>query len=170
MAEPHDVLNALGEDDARAALVRCCGARAWVAAMLAQRPFASTAALLAAADEAWARLPRTDVLEAFAHHPRIGASLDELRARFASTSAWASDEQAGARGADATVLERLFTGNLAYEAKFGFIFIVCASGKSAAEMLALLEARLGNPIEAELPIAAGEQAKITRLRLGKLGT
>jgi 2-oxo-4-hydroxy-4-carboxy-5-ureidoimidazoline decarboxylase len=170
MAEPHEVLNGLAPEAARAALTRCCGAGRWTVAMLARRPFASTPALHEAAAEQWQRLERADLLEAFAQHPRIGASVEDLRARFASTSAWASDEQAGVQAAGTAVLEALRTANAAYERRFGFIFIVCASGKSAGEMLALLEARLPNPPELELGVAAAEQAKITRLRLEKLRT
>jgi 2-oxo-4-hydroxy-4-carboxy-5-ureidoimidazoline decarboxylase len=168
MPEPHEVLNELSIEAARDALERCCGAGRWVDAMLGRRPFASTAALQTAAAEEGARLDRADLLEAFAHHPRIGTSVEDLRARFATTGAWASEEQAGVKQAGAAVLEALAAANVAYERRFGFIFIVCATGKSAGEMLALLEARLPNPPERELAIAAGEQAKITRLRLEKL--
>jgi 2-oxo-4-hydroxy-4-carboxy-5-ureidoimidazoline decarboxylase len=162
------LLNELDDESARAALERCCGALRWVGEMLARRPFESDAALFAAADEAWSALRRDDVLEAFSHHPRIGADLDRLRERFASTEGWARGEQAGVAGASEAVLEQLRDGNLRYEEKFGFLFIVCATGKSAAEMLALLEARLGNDPERELAVAAAEQAKITRVRLEKL--
>ena len=168
MAEPHEVLNGLPADEARAALARCCGAARWVNGMMKRRPFASSGDLHAAADEIFATLGEDDLREAFAHHPRIGANVDELRARFAATSAWAGAEQAGAVGADEAVLEALRAGNLAYEQRFGFLFIVCATGKSAAEMLALLRARLSNRPEVELPLAAAEQAKITHLRLEKL--
>jgi 2-oxo-4-hydroxy-4-carboxy-5-ureidoimidazoline decarboxylase len=165
---PHEVLNGLPEEAARAALERCCGSASWVNAMAARRPFASTAALHAAAAQEWDRLDRADILEAFAHHPRIGADVNELRARFGATSAWASEEQAQVKQAAEAVLEALRTANLAYQRRFGFIFIVCATGRSADEMLALLEARLPNPPDVELGVAAAEQAKITRLRLEKL--
>jgi 2-oxo-4-hydroxy-4-carboxy-5-ureidoimidazoline decarboxylase len=168
MADPHEVLNALSPSAARAALTRCCGAQRWVDGMLARRPFASTAQLLAAADAVSATLTRADQLEAFAHHPQIGADLAELQRKFASTAGMSADEQAGARGADQRTLEALRDQNRAYLSRFGYIFIVCASGKSAAEMLALLERRLGNEPDLELRIAAGEQAKITKLRLEKL--
>ncbi len=168
MAEPHALLNALAEEEARAALGACCGARRWVEAMLSRRPFPSRAALHATADEAWAQLGRDDLLETFAHHPRIGAGAGELQARSAGTSAWASQEQGRVAEADPGVLEALRAGNAAYQARFGFIFIVCATGKSAGEMLALLQARLPNPPEIELVQAAAEQAKITHLRLDKL--
>ena len=108
-----------------------------------------------------------DWLEAFAAHPRIG-DLDALRKKFASTANWCAGEQAGVAAADEAVLTALADGNRAYEARFGYIFIVCATGKSAAEMLAILTARLANDPEVELKVATAEQAKITRLRLEKL--
>jgi OHCU decarboxylase len=129
--------------------------------MLAARPFVSRDDLMDRSDRIWRSLQRTDWLEAFAAHPRIGSR---------AANGWAAGEQAGARGADESVLTRLAARNREYEARFGHIFIVCASGKSADEMLALLEARLENEPDAELSIAADEQRKITRLRLDKLLT
>lgn len=161
-------LDAMDREEARAALTRCCGARRWVQAMLDRRPFGGDDALMQAADEAWATMEEADVLEAFSHHPRIGADMDELRKRFATTSTWSAGEQAGVASADEETLHALKQGNQDYEARFGFIFIVCASGKSAAEMLALLRERLPNERGDELRIAAGEQGKITKLRLAKL--
>ena len=160
-------LNAASPPEARADLLRCCGSTRWADRMAALRPFASPADLFEAAETVWEGLDRADRLEAYAAHPRIG-DVDSLRAKFASTAAWASGEQAGVAEADEATLAALAGGNLAYEARFGHIFIVCATGKSAGEMLALLQARLANTPEAEAPIAAGEQAKITRIRLGKL--
>lgn len=161
-------LDAMPEPEARAALVRCCGASRWVAAMLEHRPFGSDATLFGAAAQIWAGLERADILEAFDHHPRIGADLDALRRKFASTAELSLREQAGALTAGEAELQRLRDGNLAYEARFGHIFIVCATGKTAAQMADLLDARLGNDPELELRIAAAEQAKITRLRLESL--
>jgi 2-oxo-4-hydroxy-4-carboxy-5-ureidoimidazoline decarboxylase len=160
-------LNALPADAARDALTRCCGCARWVEALLAERPFADRDGLLRAADGVWQGLGPDQWREAFAHHPRIG-DVASLRQRFASTASWAAAEQAGAAGANEGVLAALAAGNRAYEARFGFLFIVCATGKRADEMLALLTARLHNPLDEELRIAAGEQAKITALRLGKL--
>jgi 2-oxo-4-hydroxy-4-carboxy-5-ureidoimidazoline decarboxylase len=160
-------LNALPEAEARAAFERCCGAARWVAGMAAARPFADREQLFAAMQHANGVLAEEDWLEAFRHHPKIG-DVGSLRAKFASTAAWAGAEQAGAAGASEEVLHALADGNRAYEARFGFIFIVCATGKRADEMLALLQARLGNVRAHELAIAAGEQQKITRLRLEKL--
>lgn len=162
-------LNALPEDQARSALTRCCGASRWVDAMLGRRPYAGKSAVLAAAETAWAAAGEADRLEAFAHHPRIGGR-DALRARFAATRDWSRGEQSGAAAADEVTLAALAEGNAAYEKKFGMIFIVCATGKSAAEVLALLKARLAHDRAAEFVVAAGEQAKITRLRLEKLLT
>jgi 2-oxo-4-hydroxy-4-carboxy-5-ureidoimidazoline decarboxylase len=168
MAEAHTALNALALAEAHTALQRCCGAQRWVEAMLARRPFASTSQLMAACDAAFAELTRADLLEAFAHHPQIGADLSELRRKFALSAELAASEQAGALAADSGTLEALRDANRVYLERFGYIFIVCASGKSAAGMLELLRQRLGNDPATELGIAAGEQAKITRLRLEKL--
>ena len=161
-----DAINLATEADARAVLLRCCGARRWADAMLARRPFASADDLFRAAADIWAGLARADWLEAFAAHPRIG-DIDNLRKKFATTADWSAKEQAGVAGAAEDVLRDLADGNLRYEERFGHIFIVCATGKTAAEMLALLRERLVNDPEAELRIAAAEQAKITRLRLEK---
>lgn len=160
-------LNALSNDAARAELLRCCGSTRWADGMLARRPFADKAAALAAADAAWAQTGEKDRLEAFAHHPRIGGK-DALRAKFAATKAWAQGEQAAVAAADEATLDALEKGNANYESRFGFIFIVCATGKSAAEMLDLLKARLPNDRALEMTIAAAEQAKITKIRLEKL--
>jgi 2-oxo-4-hydroxy-4-carboxy-5-ureidoimidazoline decarboxylase len=166
----HQVLNQLTGDALRAALARCCGAQRWIEGMLAAHPFASDAALFACAERVWSGLTREDYIEAFSHHPRIGEDVAALRARFAGTATWASQEQAGVAGADEATLEALAENNRRYLARFGYIFIVCASGKSAAEMSRLLLARLDNAPDQELAIAAGEQARITRLRLEKLST
>jgi len=162
-----EALNALPGAEAKDALERCCGSRAWVERVAAARPFASREALLEAGRDAFSGLSRRDWLESFAHHPRIG-DLRALRERFAATAAWAGDEQRGASAADDATLQALAEGNAAYERRFGYIFIVCATGKSVAEMLGLLRARLGNDSEAEMRIAADEQKKITALRLEKL--
>lgn len=136
--------------------------------MLAARPFPGDEAVFDASELLFRTLGRDDYLEAFAHHPRIGADLDALRARFAATAAWSQAEQAGAATADGETLRALQAANVAYEAQFGYLFIVCATGKSATEMLSLLEARRHNAPDVELAVAAGEQAKITRLRLARL--
>ena len=161
-------LNQLSEPGARSALTRCCGAARWVEGMLAARPFASPSALLARADAVWSALEAADFLEAFSHHPEIGADLAELRRRFAGTATLSEAEQAGAASASEATLLALREQNRAYRERFGYSFIVCATGKSAAEMLAILQQRLANAPAAELELAAAEQAKITRLRLEKI--
>jgi 2-oxo-4-hydroxy-4-carboxy-5-ureidoimidazoline decarboxylase len=160
-------LNASTDDEAAHLLRRCCGSTRWVERMLARRPFASTDDLQAAAKTAWSGLERADYLEAFAHHPRLGADAAQLKARFA-TASWSAQEQSGLAAADDATLEALREGNVAYEARFGFVFLVCATGKGAREVLTLLEHRIHNDLETELHVAAAEHAKITRLRLEKL--
>ena len=158
-AGPAEHLNGLSASAARAALTRCCASRRWVDAMLAARPFASDAALFDGAERSWLALGRTDWLEAFGGHPRIGER---------GSDAWARREQAGASDAGDGTRAALAQGNREYEARFGHVFLICATGKSAAEMLGALRGRLSNDPATELRIAAGEQAKITRLRLEKL--
>ncbi|MBX2802247.1 MAG: 2-oxo-4-hydroxy-4-carboxy-5-ureidoimidazoline decarboxylase [Myxococcales bacterium] len=161
-------LNGLDEDRARAELTRCCGATRWVAAMLAARPFTSRPHLLGHAEHVWWHLGDGDWLEAFGHHPRIGADVEALRARFPETAEMSEAEQAGVRDADSATLTALAEGNQAYSSRFGFDFIICATGASAEQMLARLRERLENRPDDELRIAAAEQAKITRLRLESL--
>lgn len=162
-----DTLNTLGHEEAVAALLRCCGSITWAERMAGSRPFSGFKALLARADELWGELSRPDCLEAFAAHPKIG-DVHQLKEKFASTADWSSGEQSGVNHADEQVLERLALGNQRYEQTFGYRFIVCATGKSAAEMVALLEARLGHAPGDEWAVACDEQAKIMKLRLEKL--
>lgn len=159
-------LDALPDAEAHAALARCCGARRWVDAMLRARPFHDGARLDRAIDRAFDALVADDWLEAFAAHPRIGEKKERLAA-FAHAED-SEREQAGVRGAHVATLAALSDGNRRYEEKFGHVFLVCATGKSADQMLAILRSRLANGPEAELAIAAGEQKKITRLRLAEL--
>jgi len=161
-------LDAQPVDGARRALHRCCGSRRWVDAMLERRPFGTDAALFAAADKIWKRASPTDVREAISHHPEIGADLDALRRRIAETATWSEGEQSGMDGADEDTIIALRDCNLRYRERFGHVFVVCATGKSAGEMLAILRRRLANDPQTELDIAAGEQAAIMRIRLGKL--
>lgn len=151
----------------RAALEKCCGASEWVEGMLGFYPFASAQQMIALAEQIADQLDEQDWLEAFKHHPQIG-DLDSLRTRFAATADIAAGEQAGSASASEETLKELADYNARYLQKFGFIFIVCATGKSADEMLALLKQRIDNDPETELRIAAGEQRKITRLRLEKM--
>ena len=165
MPEAHAVLNALGVDAARAALRAACGAERWVARMLERRPFASDQELLSAAADEWQSSSVDDYLEAFSHHPQIGEDLAALELRFASTSSLSKREQSGVEAAPRATLLALSAANRAYRERFGFIFIICATGKTAGEMLAALEARSLNERGVEIALAAAEQAKITRLRL-----
>lgn len=142
-----------------AAFKRCCGSQKWAEAMAAHQPFEDRAAMLRIAERIWWSLGEADHREAFAAHPKIGEK---------SASAWSQHEQAGAAGAQQATLAELVEANRAYEQQYGFIYIVCASGRSAEAMLADLRARLANDRATELRTAAEEQAKITRLRLGKL--
>ena len=134
--------------------------------MLQRRPFGNIEQLLATAREVWFSLDPADWKEAFAAHPRIG-DRDSLRSRFPETAHLAAREQAGVDGAPSDVLSALAEGNVAYERRFGYTFIVCASGLTAAQMLEMLQARLTNDPATELLIATEEQAKITALRLAK---
>eukprot|EP00741_Cyanophora_paradoxa_P010645 tig00020537_g10289.t1 len=135
--------------------------------MMAHRPFPSLGALLAFAETVWNNLDRVDALESFSHHPKIG-DIDALRTKFQDTKQWAEKEQAGTSQASEEVLHALASENEEYLKKFGYIFIVCATGKSAEEMLDLLQARLRNDPEKELQVARAEELKILLLRLNKL--
>lgn len=131
------------------------------------RPFAYKKTLLEQARLQWELCGPPDWLEAFTHHPKIG-DLKSLEKKFASTRQWAGGEQKGVNTADQQILAALAQGNDDYEKKFGYIFIVCATGKSAGEMLEILKKRLPNQPEEEIQIAQGEQMKITLIRLEKL--
>ena len=163
MARSHAIDTAT-EEAAREILTRACGSSRWVERMLARRPFGRDAKLLSAARVEWFGLTEVDWLEAFAHHPRIGDRAS-LAARFPATHDLSSKEQAAVGAAHADVLSELADGNEKYFERFGFIFIVCATGKTAPEMLQLLRDRLSNDRASELRIAAEEQARITALRL-----
>ena len=165
--EPWERLDRASPEEAIRLLSTCCGSSAWVERMRRRRPFGSADGLVAAAREAWHDLTQTDWLEAFSHHPKIG-DRDSLARRFGATAHLSAREQGGVDDASADVLDDLATGNRSYEEKFGYIFIVCASGKSASEMLALLRARLLNDAATEIRVAAEEQGKITQLRLQRL--
>jgi len=135
--------------------------------MQERRPFRDVLQLVAVADEVWNGLSPDDWKEAFSHHPKIG-DIKDLRKRFPATAQLSEGEQAGLAVTAEKVLKALADGNNLYEAKFGYIFIVCATGKTAEEMLKLLNTRLNNIPSEEIKIAADEQAKITRLRLERL--
>ncbi|QRO02178.1 2-oxo-4-hydroxy-4-carboxy-5-ureidoimidazoline decarboxylase [Archangium violaceum] len=162
-----DWLNRLSFEDAQAEFLRCCGSQRWAEAMARARPFQNQEALFAEASWLWSQTGPEDWREAMLHHPRIG-DVSKLREKFKATGAWSEQEQRGMEGAGEDVIQALAEGNRAYEERFGFIFLVCATGKSAAEMLALLRERMNNAPDQELKVAADEQAKITRIRLEKL--
>lgn len=159
-------LNALEPDEASALFLSCCGARAWAETMTALRPFGSVRELFIAAESVWWKLGTTAWLDAFAAHPRIGSS-KAGKAQSKKSASWSKGEQKKVDGADKAVRAKLAALNEAYVEKFGFIFIVFATGKSADEMLGLLEERLPRSKKVELETAAVEQLKITRLRLEK---
>jgi 2-oxo-4-hydroxy-4-carboxy-5-ureidoimidazoline decarboxylase len=148
-------------------LTKCCGSSAWVNRMLPFVPADDMIELLEDAEEEWGKCSEDDWKEAFGHHPKIG-DVESLTKKFASTAQWASGEQSAVNIASKETIEALAEGNRLYEEKFGYIFIVCATGKSAEEMLMLLRSRLNNNPEEEILIAADEQNKITKLRIEKL--
>ena len=190
MTAPLDRLNALSARDAEEELLACCGSRGWARRMAASRPFRSESEMAEEADRVWRDLSETDWLEAFAAHPRIGAGTGAPGLHPPQSTAgtgpaglhppqssgdstprsreWSRQEQAAVGAASPETLANLADANRAYEERFERTFIVCASSRNAAEMLRLLESRLGNDPETELAIAAEEQRKITRLRLEKL--
>ncbi len=151
-------------DELREKLRACCAASAFVDRIVTERPFSPASRLLAHADEVIAGLSGADLMEAFAAHPRIG----ERKATTPQEARWSAGEQAGAAAASRETLEALAQANREYEEKFGFVFLVCATGRTAAEMLAAARARLGNSRDEELRVAAEELRKIARLRLRKL--
>ena len=159
-------LNALPVDEAEAELRRCCGSREWARQVAAARPFPSPDALMHTSDEVWRALPPAEWLEAFRAHPRIGERKAERPER--GTAGWSGQEQAGLRDADSAMRQDLADANRAYEERFGWIFLVNATGKTPDEMLALARGRLSNPPDDELLVAAEEQRRITRIRLEKL--
>ena len=162
-----DEFNALPVGGAEKTLLDCCGATRWASRMARQRPFSSLKRFYEAADSIWRELEPADWLEAFGRHPQIG---EKSASGSESSRQWAAGEQAGASVATDKVKAKLAQGNQAYREKFGYIYIVCATGKTAEEMLALLEQRLQNDSAHELNIAAEQQRLITRLRLEKLLT
>lgn len=160
--------NQLDQATATAHLYNCCACLQWVDELMLHFPFASEEALIAEATKIWYyHCTETDWLTAFTHHPKIG-DVESLKQKFATTQHLASAEQAGVNEASDQIIHALADANNAYEQKFGFIFIVCATGKTANEMLQLLQSRLENNYTDELHIAMGEQHKISIIRLKKI--
>ncbi len=160
-------LNNLAQKEIESLLQQCCNATKWYKVLAAQFPVQSVEELEGKADRIWATCEPNDWLEAFEAHPKIG-DVKSLAKKFAATKSWAGNEQSAVELANQKVIEDLAAGNKAYETKFGFIFIVFATGKTAQQMLDLLLARLPNERVEELKIAATEQHKITKLRIKKL--
>ncbi len=160
-------LNSLPNDQALNELKSCCGSNRWAAEVASHRPFATVAQLLDTAQQVWWQLEPADWLEAFRGHPKIGQKKAETSAS-AQSQQWSRAEQSGMQQAPADTTAALARLNEAYETRFGYIFIVCATGKSSEEMLAILQERIENEPDHELRIAAAEQGKITELRLKKL--
>ncbi len=158
--------NELPSEEAERKILACCGSNAWAAAMASRRPIQDEASLLAVSDEIWRGLSEADWLEAFRSHPRIGETHAEQPVDRQS-SAWSSQEQQKAAAADEALKMALKWGNREYEQKFGRIFIVCATGKSATEILEILRRRLHNDEATELQQSAEEQRQIMHLRLKK---
>jgi 2-oxo-4-hydroxy-4-carboxy-5-ureidoimidazoline decarboxylase len=158
--------NTLPREEAERAILPCCGSKAWAVSLALKRPIEDEASLLASSDLIWQNLDESDWLEAFRSHPRIGESRAEKHSA-PQSSAWSAQEQQKAATAGEFVKMALKQDNLEYEQKFGRIFIVCATGKSASEILEILRRRLHNDDATELRLAAEEQRNITHLRLKK---
>jgi 2-oxo-4-hydroxy-4-carboxy-5-ureidoimidazoline decarboxylase len=159
-----DSINSLTAVDLGSRLKECCHCSNWAERVAVSAPFSSADILVECCATLWLKASEDEILEAFSGHPQIG-DMNALRNKYAST---ASAEQGQVTGADESVLLALRERNQAYLEKFGFIFIVCATGKSASEMLALLEARINNSRDEELVNGAREQGEIMKLRLAKL--
>ncbi len=157
--------NEAPEATALEAMLACCGARRWAQTMVALRPFQSVVTLSLTADEVWSAMEEADWMEAFACHPRIGQR--KAARSSARSAAWSEQEQSSAASAANEVLTELSEGNALYEQRFGFTYIICATGKSAEEMLSILQRRLSSDRASELREAAEQQRQITQIRLGK---
>ncbi len=158
--------NGLPLEEAAREILPCCGSRTWAASMASKRPIQDEASLVATSDTIWRSLGESDWLEAFRSHPRIGETRAEKDVA-ASSAAWSAQEQQKAATADEAVKMALKWGNREYEQKFGRIFIVCATGKSASEILEILRHRLHNDEATELQLAAEEQRQVMHIRLRK---
>ena len=160
-------LDTMPDAEAAFKLAACCGSSAWVSGMLARRPFGLREQLFLASEEAARVLRESDWLDAFAHHPRIGQRNSNAAVSTFAES-WSTGEQSASATASTAVRAALADANAEYEKRFGFVFIICASGRSAPDILVALRARMGNERGAEIDVAAREQEQITRRRLEKL--
>jgi 2-oxo-4-hydroxy-4-carboxy-5-ureidoimidazoline decarboxylase len=157
--------NKQARSKAKEDLFRCCGCSAWVEKLITHFPFSSIEDLKLSSDKIWFSCTEEDWKEAFSHHPKIG---ERSSSKNNNSKEWSQQEQSGVEQSEKTILEQLQEVNKTYENKFGFIFIVYATGKTASEMFDLLRKRLTNDYEKEIHIASGEQNKITHLRIDKL--
>ena len=148
--------NSMTPKEARNELFKCCGSNHWADNVIKHFPFQSIESLKQTSDKIWWECSKEDWLEAFSHHPKIGQKT--LDKKFESTKSWAENEQSGTKNADEKILQNLIRVNNIYENKFGFIFIICATGKTAGVMMALLNERIDNDSEKEIKIAAQEQS------------
>ena len=160
-------LNSVSADEAAQELLQCCGSKRWAREMADARPYSTFETLLATANDIWWSLDQSDWLEAFRSHPKIGEKKAAGKVS-AQSQQWSGQEQSGVANASEETVSTLADLNNDYEQKFGFIFIICATGKTSDEMLSALRERLQHDPQTELPIAATEQSKITELRLRKL--
>jgi len=163
----HTFLNAQNQTQVATTLQQCCAAEKWVTLMIASRPFTDSDEVLSQATAIWESLGEVDFLQSFAAHPQIG-DVKTLQAKYVNTQAIASSEQSQVATAPDDIIEQLALANQLYLKRFGFIFIICATGKSAEEMLTALLARIGNSRQQEIENAAAEQLKITILRLSRV--
>src|SRR5579863_10407500 len=171
--------NQLSIKDAETEILPCCGSGAWATGMANRRPLANEDALLAASEEIWRNLGETDWLQAFRSHPRIGETGigetgvvksgvgESVSHAIRPSAGWPAQEQSKIAAADNAVKIALAEGNREYERRFQHIFIVCATGKTAPEMLSILRARLENEAVTELREAAEKQRLITQIRVKK---
>jgi len=167
MKQTLEIFNALDFQTAKGKLLECCHSEKWATAMADKRPYSSLPKLQEAGEKVWLALGETEWLEAMQAHPKIG-DLTSLREKYANTKSMAAGEQSGLEGANEEILKELRNLNQSYEKEFGFIFIVCASGKSANDMLEILKSRINNNRAQELLNSAKEQARIMKLRMEKL--
>lgn len=159
-------INMLSYEEAYKAFSDCCGSKNWVNKMISSRPFKSKNEAIEISDLIWNSISKNDWLEAFEHHPKIG-DINSMKEKYSSTRKLAESEQAGVKDSSIDTLSELADYNADYLKKFGYIFIVCATGKSADEMLLIIKERINNDPETEIKIAMKEQSKITKLRLEK---
>jgi 2-oxo-4-hydroxy-4-carboxy-5-ureidoimidazoline decarboxylase len=159
--------NQMPASEAASYISRCCGAKRWVEEMVSLRPFDSVMDLMSQAECVWQQLDKSDWLEAFSQHAKIG-DVNSLKAKYGKTKDWAKGEQGKVDLSATDTINELAKLNQEYDNRFGYMFIVCATGKTAPEMLEILKSRINNDPDKEILIASKEQNKITILRLEKL--